>query len=214
MAHSLPRVMLALLGFAPIGALCIALFGLVPLHVSARWLVLPAAVLAVAIGWRHPRWGRVALVGFVAGMGATAVYDVLRLALVAVGVWPDFIPPIGQLALQDPGAHPVWGYVWRFFGNGGGMGMTFALLPWRSVRAGMIYGVGICVCLYVTLLFGPGVQERLFPLTAVTAAAAMAGHLDYGAVLGWLVKRWLPGPAIAPQTDRLPVADSGNVTAC
>lgn len=190
---SVPRLMLIALGWVPIAALCLALFGVMPLDVSARFVVLPAAVLAIAIGWRYPECGRVALVGFVAGLVATAAYDVTRLALVGVGVWPDFIPPIGKLALADDQAHPVWGYVWRFLGNGGGMGLTFALLPWRGVRAGLIYGAVVCGCLYVTLLFGPGVQERLFPLSAVTAMAAMVGHLDYGGVLGYLVRRWLPG---------------------
>lgn len=191
MAFSLPRAALMVLGWVPIGALCLALFGVMPLDWSARVLVLPAGVVAIAVGWRFPEWGRPALVGFAAGVVATAAYDVTRVGLVWVGVWPDFIPPIGKLALADVNAHPFWGYLWRFVGNGGGMGLTFALLPWRGVRAGLVYGAVVCVCLYVTLLFGPGVQERLFPLTAVTAMAAMVGHLDYGGVLGFLVSRWL-----------------------
>ena len=200
----MPRLLLAALGFAPIGALCMALFGVMPLHHSARFVVLPAVALALVIAWRHPRWGRVALVGFVAGLLATAFYDVTRLALVWVGVWPDFIPPIGRLALDDPQAHPVWGYLWRFLGNGGGMAVTFALLPWRGVRAGMAYGAFICLCLYATLLFAPGAQERLFPLNWATAAAAMIGHLDYGFALGWLLKRW-EKPEVATER-RVPVA--------
>lgn len=192
MAHQWPRALLALLGFVPIGALCLALLGLMPLHLSARYIVLPALVLSLLVGWLFPRWGRVAAIGFAAGLVATAAYDVTRLALVWVGVWPDFIPPIGQLAHQDASAHPVWGYLWRFIGNGGGMAVTFALLPWRGARAGMAYGALICLCLYATLLVGPGAQEKLFPLTWVTAAAAMLGHLDYGAVLGWLMAKWSP----------------------
>lgn len=209
MAQPLPRILLALLGFVPIGALCIALLGLVPLHLSARYMVLPACALAVLIAWRYPRWGRVAAIGFAAGVVATVAYDVTRLALVWVGVWPDFIPPIGQLALEDPSAHPVWGYMWRFIGNGGGMAMTFALLPWRGARAGMAYGALICLCLYATLLIGPGVQEKLFPLTWATAAAAMIGHLDYGAVLGWLLAKWLPAErelnATVPAAQPVPI---------
>lgn len=64
MANQRPRYVLAALGLAPIGALCIALFGLVPLHVSARWLVLPALGLAIALGLAYPRWGKPALVSF------------------------------------------------------------------------------------------------------------------------------------------------------
>lgn len=187
-----PRIPLAALGFVPIGALCLALFGVVPLHLSARFVVLPAVAVTALLAWRSPPWGRLALLGFFAGVVATGAYDVTRLTLVWCGVWPDFIPPIGQLALADQHAHPVWGYLWRFIGNGGGMGLTFALLPWRGARWGMGYGALICVCLYATLLFAPGAQAKLFPLTWSTAAAGMIGHLDYGAVLGWLVGRWAP----------------------
>jgi hypothetical protein len=185
----------AALGFVPIGALCLALFGAVPLHLSARLVVPPAAAGAIALGLRFPRWGRVAWRGFLAGVVATAAYDATRLSLVWAGVWPDFIPPIGRLALADPGAHPFWGYLWRFVGNGGGMGLAFAMGPRRDARSGMAYGMAICFCLYGTLLLAPGAQERLFPLSVATALAAAVGHLDYGAVLGWLAGRWVRKPA-------------------
>lgn len=209
MTFSLPRMSLIALGWAPIGALCLALFGVMPLDWSARFIVLPALAAAIAIGWRYPQWGKPALYGFLAGVVATAAYDVTRLTLVWLGVWPDFIPPIGRLALADEQAHPVWGYIWRFVGNGGGMGLTFALLPWRGVRAGALYGAVICLCLYLTLLFGPGVQERLFPLTAITAMAAMVGHLDYGAVLGYFARRWVPVLPDEPEPVR--TTEAGEV---
>lgn len=195
MAPPLPRVLFAVLGFVPIMSLCAALFGWVPLHVSVKVLVLPALAAAIALGLARPAWGRIALMGFLAGLVATAAYDVTRLALVWVGVWPDFIPPIGKLALMDPSAHPFWGYLWRFIGNGGGMGVTFAMLGWRGTRWGMAYGVLVCFGLFGTLMFAAGAQEALFPLTGITAAAALIGHLDYGAVLGWITTRWVQAPA-------------------
>src|SRR5690349_18239608 len=127
----LPRIVLALLGFVPIGSLCIALFGLVPLYVTARFVVLPVAMLVIALGLRYRVLGRLALLGFIAGVAATATYDLVRLAFVVSGKWSDFIPAIGRLALMDQQASPVWGYLWRYAGNGGAMGLTFALLPWR-----------------------------------------------------------------------------------
>ena len=200
-----PRWLFVALGFVPIGALCFALFGWVPLHLSARFLVLPSLVLAIALGLKFPHWGRLALLGFAAGVVATAVYDITRLLLVYVDIWPDFIPPIGRLAMLDADAHPFWGYLWRFVGNGGGMGLAFAMLPWRGTRAGMAYGVLICLCLFATLLLAPGAQARLFPLTWVTAAAAMIGHLDYGAVLGYLLSRrgWLKTSEAPPPRAEL-----------
>jgi len=185
----LPRIVLALLGFVPIGSLCIALFGLVPLYITARFVVLPVAAVVIALGLRYPPIGRLALLGLIAGVAATATYDLVRLAFVLSGKWSDFIPVIGRLALLDEHASPVWGYLWRYIGNGGAMGLTFALLPWRSVRAGLLYGACICGCLFATLILAPGAQQALFHLTLLTATMALLGHLVYGSALGWLLGR-------------------------
>ncbi len=182
------------LGYVPIGALSLSLLEFLPLHLGMRFLVLPSTIATIALALWQPSWGRRAILGFLAGIVATAVYDCTRLGLVWLGVWSDFIPTIGRTALMDSHASPVWGYVWRFLGNGGGMGMAFAMLPWRGKRSGMIYGAFVCCCLYLTLLLAPHAQETMFRLTPVTMAAAMFGHLDYGWVLGWLLHRWLPEP--------------------
>ncbi|MFL6252191.1 MAG: hypothetical protein ACJ75N_17035, partial [Actinomycetes bacterium] len=143
-------------------------------------------------GLRYPAWGKRALLGLVAGMIATGIYDVLRIGLMFAGLWADPIPTIGKLALDDSNAWWMWGYVWRFVGNGGGMGLAFAMLPWRSVRLGIAYGSAICLGLLGLLYFWPVSQQHFFPLTPLTATGAMAGHWVYGAVLGWLTTRWLP----------------------
>ena len=218
---SYPRLLFALIGFAPIVTLAAALFGWVPLHVSAKFVVLPAIAGAIVLGLTHRAWGRLALVGFLAGVVATGGYDATRLALVWLGVWPDFIPAIGQMAMLDDGAHPAWGYFWRFVGNGGGMGVTFAMLlcgPHAErgrlgSRTGMAYGTFICFCLFGTLLLAPGAQERLFPLTPVTVAAALLGHLDYGLLLGWLTRMWLPKPATSAERRVPPAAETSEVGA-
>lgn len=179
-------------GYAPIGALCIALLGVVPLHVGSVLLVLPALIVGVGLGWRERAWGRMALLGLAAGILATGVYDVLRLGLVWLGLWEDFIPEIGRMALGSDEVHPMWGYVWRFLGNGGGMGLAFAVLPWRGVLAGLAYATLICCCLFLTILVSPDAGERLFSLSPVTMAGALAGHWIYGGVLGWLTATWIP----------------------
>jgi hypothetical protein len=184
-------------GFVPIGSLCAALFGILPLQLGALFVVLPSCLLAVAVGIRDPKAGRLALRGLVAGILATMVYDVIRLSFVMAGAWGDFIPVIGRLALNDASASPIWGYVWRFICNGGMMGMTFAFLPWRGTRAGLNYGVAICCCLFGTLLFAPGAQDTLFHLTLKTGFCALTGHVIYGSVLGWVLQRWSQAAAKA-----------------
>jgi hypothetical protein len=187
-----PRVCYLALGFAAITSLGVALAGAVPLPYGLRFVVAPAIVVLLLLSLRHPAWGKRALLGLVAGMIATAVYDILRIGLMLAGLWGDPIPSIGRLALADPDADWVWGYVWRFVGNGGGMGLAFAMLPWRGVRLGIAYGTAICLGLVGLLYFWPASQEHFFPLTPLTAAGGMAGHWVYGAVLGWLTARWLP----------------------
>jgi hypothetical protein len=199
-----PRLLYLAFGFAAITSLGVALAGAVPLPYGFRYAVIPAFTIMLLLGLRYPAWGKRALIGLVAGMIATGIYDILRLGLMLAGLWGDPIPSIGQLALDDPNAEWYWGYVWRFVGNGGGMGLAFAMLPWRGVKLGIAYGSAICTGLVVLLYFWPVSQEHFFALTPATAAGGMAGHWVYGAVLGWLTARWLPpvGRRRRPRRDR------------
>jgi hypothetical protein len=187
-----PRLFYLALGFAAITSLGVALAGAVPLPYGFRFAVIPAVVVMIALSLRYPAWGKRALIGLVAGMIATGIYDILRIGLMFAGLWGDPIPSIGRLALADPDADWYWGYVWRFVGNGGGMGLAFAMLPWRGVRLGIAYGSAICLGLVGLLYFWPVSQAHFFALTPPTAAGGMAGHWVYGAVLGYLTARWLP----------------------
>jgi hypothetical protein len=187
-----PRLFYLAFGFAAITSLGVALAGAVPLPYGFHYAVIPAYALMVLLGLCYPAWGKRALIGLVAGMIATGIYDILRISLMFAGLWGDPIPSIGNLALNDPNAEWYWGYVWRFVGNGGGMGVAFAMLPWRGVRLGIAYGSAICLGLVGLLYFWPESQEHFFALTLPTAAGGMAGHWIYGAVLGWLTSRWLP----------------------
>jgi hypothetical protein len=199
-----PRLFYLALGFAAITSLGVALAGMVPLPYGLRYAVVPAVAIMVLLSLRYPGWGKRALIGLVAGMIATAIYDILRIGLMFAGLWGDPIPSIGRLALADPNAEWYWGYVWRFVGNGGGMGLAFAMLPWRGVKLGIAYGTAICLGLVGLLYFWPISQAHFFALTPPTAAGGMAGHWVYGAVLGWLTARWLPpvGRRRRPARDR------------
>jgi hypothetical protein len=199
-----PRLLYLAFGFAAITSLGVALAGAVPLPYGFHYAVIPAFTIMFLLGLRYPAWGKRALIGLVAGMIATGIYDILRIGLMLAGLWGDPIPSIGRLALNDPNAEWYWGYVWRFVGNGGGMGLAFAMLPWRGVKLGIAYGSAICMGLVVLLYFWPVSQEHFFALTPATAAGGMAGHWVYGAVLGWLTARWLPpvGRRRRPRRDR------------
>jgi hypothetical protein len=188
----LPRVFYLAFGFAAITSLGAALAGLVPLPYLFHFAVIPAYAIMALIGLRYPAWGKRALLGLLAGMIATGVYDILRIGLMFAGLWGDPIPSIGRLATGDPNIAWYWGYVWRFVGNGGGMGVAFAMLPWRGVKLGIAYGTAVCLGLVAILYFFPIAQLHFFALTPPTAAGGMAGHWVYGAVLGWLTSRWLP----------------------
>ena len=179
-----PRVLYVAFGFAAITSLGVALAGVVPLPYGFHYVVIPAFVIMVLLGIRYPAWGKRALLGLVAGMIATGVYDLLRIGLMFAGLWGDPIPSIGRLALNDPNTQWYWGYVWRFVGNGGGMGVAFAMLPWRGVSLGIAYGSAVCLGLVALLYFLPVAQLHFFALTPPTAAGGMAGHWVYGAVLG------------------------------
>jgi hypothetical protein len=192
-----PRVIFLALGYASIGPLAAAYSEVLPLPYGARLILLPAVLLSLLVGFRHKEWGRRALVGWLAGVAATGIYDVLRLALYKFGYWDDPIPGIGRLMLDNPHASAIWGYVWRFGGNGAGMGMAFAMLPWRGIRSGIIYGTSICFGLFGVLALAPVAQQHFFPLTVKTAIGALAGHWVYGAVLGYLTSVSLPPVRLA-----------------
>jgi hypothetical protein len=200
---SLQQALFAGLGLVPIGCLCLALFGLLPLATSTIWLVSPALALSCLLGISQPQLGRRALRGLIGGILATALYDCVRFPLILASVWGDFIPTIGRMLFNDPSALPLWGYAWRYLLNGGAMGMTFALAPWprsksalRAIAAGLLYGLSICGGLFVTLWLAPGAQSLLFHLSWSTALAAIVGHAVYGIVLAWYVDAWTPDPAV------------------
>jgi hypothetical protein len=202
-----PRFIYLACGFAAITSLGVALTGAVPLPYGFHYAVIPAYAVMTLVGLRYPAWGKRALLGLVAGMIATGIYDILRIGLMFAGLWGDPIPTIGQLALNDPDTQWYWGYVWRFVGNGGGMGLAFAMLPWRGVKLGIAYGSAICLGLVGLLYFWPASQQHFFALTPATAAGGMAGHWVYGAVLGYLTARWLPPVG---KRRRRPARDRGG----
>lgn len=190
------RVLFVMIGMAPIMALCGSIFNIVPLHVSFRFLVLPAYALAVVTALLYWNVGKIALLGMVSGIIAVFLYDLTRWPWVVTGLWGDFIPTIGAWMFDKQDNGWMWGYVWRYLGNGGGMGMAFfvgvkLVEPWMSrQQAGTLFGVSIFGCLLGTLFIAPEGMDKLFVPTVLSFTMGLIGHIVYGSVLGYLGLRW------------------------
>jgi hypothetical protein len=185
-------------GFTPIAALCLTIFGFWSLSLGTLILIVPAIVAAVAIGLALPAYGRFALEGLAAGLVAVLVYDIVRWTFVGLGWWGDFIPNIGGWLNGTGQPDVILGYGFRWLGDGGGMGVAFMVaarvllpsLPTRtSVVLGISYGLTIWLCLLVTLIAAPLGEMFLFPLTPLTLVLSGIGHIVYGAVLGYALAR-------------------------
>lgn len=185
------QLMVALCGFASVSAIAINTFGIMTLREAAFTFTFPAFFLILSTAISFPKFGKLVLKGFIAGIIAVTLYDTSRLPFIIAG-WQDFIPKIGDWLLEEEGTSPLIGYAWRYLGNAGGMGAAFAILfslvghNWRRqiVKIGMYYGLFIFACLMLTLLISPYGQELMFKLTPLNVAGSLTGHIIYGLVLG------------------------------
>lgn len=186
------------IGFGPISALALTIFGLWTLPVGAMCVTMPLAMLGVFLHHHNPAVGRVAWQGFLAGLVAVLIYDCSRWTLSAWLGLHDFIPSIGGWLLSSSEPNWVAGYLWRYLGNGGGMGIGYAVLMqilshgrhrlpaavFEYRLTGIAYGVGIWGCLMITLIASPHGQTMMFPLTVEYFWVTLIGHVVYGVVLG------------------------------
>jgi len=190
------RVFMSLLffaiGFSAITALAIAIIGILPLDIAAYTIVWPAIVFWTFIGILYPRYGKLALTGFLIGLIACFFYDSMRFVFIQLGIWGDFIPNIGMWLLHTNKPDVLIGYLWRYIGDGGFMGMAFtvvyrALKPRLDVRlAALAFGLAIWLCLIVTVLIAPHGAQMLFALTPITFTLSLLGHIIYGMTIGLL----------------------------
>jgi hypothetical protein len=177
-------------------------FGLISLRASAFLLILPvAAILAVLTTFApYPIDGIVGR-GLIAGMVACLAYDAFRLTAVYVLGWMgDFIPIMGTGITADPDIESgaAVGYIWRYIGDGGGLGVAFYLLafavgldrwsrwPGKVVLAAAAFAVfpvwtGLIATVLLTSLDG---GETLFHLRPDTLAITLVGHVIFGVVVG------------------------------
>ena len=207
----LARILLfLLLASLPLLAISAHEFGLVSLRSSALVLILPAvATLAVVITFApHPVDGIVGR-GLIAGMVACLAYDAFRLTAVYVFGWMgDFIPIMGTGITNDSDIESgaAIGYLWRYIGDGGGLGVAFYVIaftvgldrwpgrPARVVFAASAFAVfpvwtGLVATVALTSLRG---GDTLFHLRPDTLIITLIGHVIFGVFVGLAFLRILP----------------------
>jgi hypothetical protein len=181
------RLPLAAAGGVPVTLIAGSAFGL-DLKVLALVVLLPVIAGLLARMAVHPPTRRLVGQAIAAGIVATALYDLCRGSFLWLGLMHhDPIPHIGAAL----GIDPNWaaGYTWRYLGNGSGLALAFLALGLRGTRVGVLYGLGVCSCLLLTLVVSPYGTDILFPLNVTTVVMATLGHAIYGAVLGTIAGR-------------------------
>ena len=205
-------------GFSAITALAIAIVGWLPLDIAAYVLVWPSLIVWLVLGILYPNYGKLALKGFVIGLLACLFYDCMRFVTIELGLWGDFIPRISMLLFHTDKPDWVIGYIWRYIGDGGFMGVAFVVgyrlwKPKLDVRvAALSFGMVIWVCLVATILLAPQGTETLFPLTPVTLSLSLLGHVIYGLSIGLLypvfIRESVPTRLLSANLSELPLLQS------
>lgn len=196
-------VVLAGAGVTPVTLVAASTFG-IGLRSLALAVGLPALLVVALVVARSRQAAALVRSALAAGLVATALYDVARMGFLWAGVVDrDPIPHIGVELGLDPPA--VFGYLWRYLGNGTGLALAFLALGRRGTRAGVGYGLFVCAGLLATLAVSPHGEQLLFPLTAGTIVMATTGHVIFGAVLGHLSARPVSAPPPGGRSAPSPV---------
>ena len=175
------RLLLIAIGFLPITLIGVSTFG-VPLLGLAEFVLLPALLIGAYVLVRY-RWApNLVATAMVAGVLATASYDLVRFAFLWTGLMNvDPIPHIGATLHMKPAW--TFGYLWRYAGNGAGLSIAFSCLGLRRLREGLLFGLFVCGGLITLLIVAPFGQQDLFPLNVTTVIMLTLGHLTFGAGL-------------------------------
>lgn len=181
-------------GFVPVSCIAINVLEIIPLHQTSIIITLPLMLLAIIVGILNREVGKKALRGWICGVLAVCLYDVSRIPFILSG-WEDFIPKIGDWILNKEGTSGVIGYLWRYAGNGGGMGIAYVFIAesiGRNVAKqsfGILYGLAIFTCLMMVLLFSENGQNLMFKVTFLTFIGSMLGHVVYGYCLDKIYRK-------------------------
>jgi len=176
-------------GTLPVSAIALHVMGIIDLYAFYPFIILLYS-LVVFIAIKKQILRKVILIGWLSGIVAVSFYDLSRLPFIALG-WEDFIPKIGGWLIGQQEDFTL-GYLWRYAGNGGGLGITyFILLTILKVKknflfSGITYGLIICLCLDITLLISPNSENMMFAISSLSVIGGTIGHLVYGLTLGIL----------------------------
>ena len=184
------------LASTPLLAISGAVFGVVSLRAVAALFLLPLlGILAALVIFKPTGIDRTALAGFGWGVVACAGYDLFRLPNVYVfHLGGDFFGRIGGWATGTSSNYAA-GYLWRYLGDGAGIGVVvflqaavIGMSSWPRRRV-IGFTIAFAVCpVWAGLVLTDGLApagRALFPLNATTLALSLAGHLIYGAILGY-----------------------------
>jgi hypothetical protein len=188
----------------PVLGISAQVFGLLSLYYLAIYVLIPLVVLTAVLAVLAPdRFDMIVLSGFLWGLLACAAYDAFRLPTIyAAHLWGDFFGLVGGWATSGR-PNFVVGYLWRYFGDGGGIAVPFfieiailRLCERKNARYIVMLAIAYAVCpVWLGLVLTDGLApagHALFPLTPVTLVISLVGHLIYGTVLGigcWYSRR-------------------------
>ncbi len=198
----LTLIALALAGVAP-NLFPLAQAGDAKLSTTGPWVLLPSAaaltlLFVIARARGHARLARRLAAGAAAGALATLGLEAVRITSFHLGGMPGDMPRLMGVLLTDRfmvGPSPwsdVLGWAYHFW-NGAVFGIVFALVlgrrpaGWTLVYAQLI-GLGFLAG-PVPRSLGVGAFALGMPAMIVTVVLA---HLAYGALLGLLLRRFLP----------------------
>jgi hypothetical protein len=202
---------LASVGFLPVTLIAATAFNLAGLRELATHLLLPAILVTGLVVLRSGRVLRIIVLGMLVGVLATACYDLVRFGFLWSGlIATDPIPHIGR-ALH---LHPAWvyGYLWRYLGNGSGLSVAFFALGYHKVSEGLCFGLFVCGGLLLVLVFAPLGQVMLFPLTLSTIVMVIVGHIVYGVALAWIGGIFNPNRhTVSARLEEFPVPEMALV---
>jgi hypothetical protein len=206
-------VVLLLAGAAPVSAIALHVMGWISMQESAGFVVAPLVVAAIVLVRGMSYEARWAARGAGAGLAAVLAYDAVRLPLVRLNVWPDFIPRIGGWLTGAYGHDDaLLGYAWRYLGDGAGIGLAYFALcavvlqikpdfvQARPIALSIGYAVFVWTGLLATVIFPQRGETLLFGLTPASFALSLLGHLIYGSVLGLYLRRYLAQDEFAAPT--------------
>lgn len=185
------------IGFTPILGISLRIFELAPLYISFWAIIVPAMIISIIMSHKDKDIGLLFLHGLKSGIFSVFVYDLARWSLSFLLKLNDFIPKIGGWLLNDNQQYFTISYLYRYIGNGGGLGIGFSalmsiLMIYRSKHKfkldemiwGIGYGIFVWICLLITLKLSTHGEELMFKLDLRYIIVTFLGHVVFGSCLG------------------------------